>query len=94
MRISTDEIRPTRVTIYNTATTDANWTAVQTGLTDVVTWKLSERDGGSFNYCFDGVGTTYMTTYGAIQRDTILSAIYVQRTDATNINMQLEIWKP
>ena len=94
MRVSTDEIRPTRVTIYNTATAGAGWTAVATGLRDVATWRLSERSGTEFRYCFDGVGATYMTSYGLIQRDTAISAVYVQRVGAVDITMELECWQP
>jgi len=94
MRVSTDEIRPTKVTIYNQATAGAGWTAVATGLTNVASWKLVERDGNAFRYCFDGVGATYMTNYGAIQRDTAITAIYVQRTGGTDITMECEIWTP
>ena len=94
MRVSTDEIRPGKVTIYNVATAGAGWMAIATGLTNVATWKLTERDGSAFNYCYDGVGTTYMTSYGVIQRDTVITAIYAQRTAGVDINLQLEIWQP
>ena len=86
------QIRPATVTIYNVATTDANWTTIASGLTGVLSWKLTEKDGNAFHYCFDGVGATYMTSFGALQRDTEITAIYAERTGATNINLQLEIW--
>ena len=84
--------RPSTVTIINVATTDANWTAIATGLTNVLAWKLCERNGNAFHYCFDGVGTTYVTSYGVIQRDTEITAVYAKRTGATDINLQLEVW--
>lgn len=90
--MSTIPIRPTTVTIINVATTDANWTAVATGLSGVLAWKLTEASGAAFHYCFDGVGATYMTSYGSLQRDSEIMVVYVKRTGATNINVQLEIW--
>lgn len=90
--LATIAIRPTTVTIYNVATTDANWTTIASGLTGVLSWKLCERSGTEFHYCFDGVGTTYMTTYGLIQRDTAITAVYVKRPAGVNINLQLEVW--
>lgn len=86
-------IRPSTVTIYNVSTTDAAWTAVATGLTDVLSWKLKEKSGASFNYAFAAAPATYMTSNGeALQRDIDISAVYVQRTGATNVDMQLEVW--
>lgn len=90
--LSTASIRPSSVTILNVSTADANWTAIATGLSNVLSWKLTEKSGNAFHYCFDGVGTTYMTSYGSLQRETDISAIYVKRTAAVNADMQLEIW--
>jgi len=90
--MATVPIRPATVTIYNVATTDALWTAVAVGLTGVLSWKLTERSGRAYDYCFDGVGATYVTSYGSLQRDTEITAVYIRRRDATDINAQLEIW--
>lgn len=84
--------RPTTVVIYNVSTSGAGWQAIASGLEGVLAWKLTEKSGNAFRYCFDGVGTTYVTSYGAIQRDTAITAIYVQRTAATDIDLELEIW--
>ena len=87
------QIRPSTCTIYNVSTTTANWTAIASGLTNVLSWKLKEKDGDEFDYCFDGVGTTYMTSLGeSLQRETDIAAVYVKRRGSTNINMQLEVW--
>ena len=90
--LATIPIRPATVIIYNVSTADANWTAIGSGLFNVLSWKLTEKNGNAFHYCFDGVGATYMTSYGSLQRDTEISAIYVKRTGATNIDLQLEVW--
>jgi hypothetical protein len=91
--MSVVSIRPATPVITEVATTDANWTVIATGLTGVLAWKLTERDGNAFDYCFDnGVAGTSVRSYGAIQRDTALSAVYVKRTGGTDINMQLEYW--
>jgi len=86
-------IRPSTVTIINTPTTDANWTAVATGLTNVLAWKLTEESGNAFDYAFVLAPTAYMTSYGDLQRDTEISAIYVRRRSATNLAMQFEYWQ-
>ena len=91
--LGTLPIRPSTCTIINIATTDANWTEVATGLTGVLCWKLKDREGQEFDYCFDGVGTTYMTSLGeALQRETEITKVYVKRRGTTNLNMQLEYW--
>jgi len=88
------QIRPATVTIYNVSTAGAGWTAVATGLTGVLSWKLVEKNGNpnGFDYCFDGVGATYMTCFGELQRDTEITTIYVRRKTATDLDMQLEVW--
>lgn len=84
--------RPTTVVIYNTPTTDANWTAIATGLSGVLAWRMSEAGAQAFDYAFIASPTTYMTAYGAIQRDTEITAIYARRKGANNITLQLEVW--
>ena len=84
-------IRPTTTTIYNVATTDADWTTVATGLTNVLAWRLVEKSGNDFYYCYDGTGTTYMTGFGWVSKETAITAIHVKRTGASNINAQLEV---
>lgn len=85
-------ISPSTVTIYNTSTVGAGWTLVQGGLTDVISWKMNERTGQAFRYAYVPAPATYMTAFGALQRDTSLSAIYVQRIGAVNLDMELEVW--
>lgn len=64
-----------------------------TGLSGVLSWRLSEKSGNAFDYCFDnGAGGTSVRAYGPLVRDTEISAIYVKRTGATDIDMELEIW--
>ena len=81
------------VTIYNVATTDATWTALATGLTNVIMWRLSERTGLDFRYAFVAAPTAYSTCFGSNGYVlTAISAIYIQRPAATNVNGQLEVW--
>ena len=91
--ISTFIIRPTTPTILNVATTDGNWTAIATGLTDVLEWRLSERSGADFYFAFVASPSTYATAYGWVGGSTEISSIYVQRTGSTNINLELLYWK-
>lgn len=88
--------RPTTVNLYNVAVSTDNWTRVPTTgttLSDVLSWKLRERDGEEFDYAFEASPTPYMTTFGELQRDTEISAIWVKRRGSVTLNMQLEVWK-
>ena len=85
-------IRPSTVTIYNVATAGAGWTEIAAGLTGVLSWKLTEELGTEFDYAFVAAPATYMTSYGDLQRDTALTALYVRRRGGVDINLQLEVW--
>lgn len=85
-------IRPSTVTIYNVPTTDANWTAVATGLTGVLGWRLSERGGADFHFAFTAAPAAYATAFGWMGADTEITDIYVKRPGSTDINAQLIIW--
>ncbi len=92
--LGVEETRPATPTIYNTVVNTNNWTAIASGLTDVLAWVLNEQAGQEFDYCFDGIGTTYMTSLGApVEEDTDISVIYVKRRSAVTLNMQLECWQ-
>jgi len=85
-------IRPSTPTIYNVATADANWTAVATGLTDVLAWRLSEASGADFDFAFVAAPATFATAFGWIGDQSDISDLYVRRKGATNINAQLIVW--
>ena len=85
-------IRPSTVTIVNKSTSGSGWTAVTTGLTGVLAWKLNEKNRNTFRYAYESSPSTFMTAFGSIQRDTDISAVYVKRIGGTNIDMELEIW--
>lgn len=88
------ETPPTTPVIYNKVTTDANWTAITTGLSDIRCWRLRERTGLPFYWSYTSSPTTYMTNLGGeiIEADTEISAIYVKRTASTDITVELEVW--
>jgi len=91
--LSVIPVRPTTVTIVNVSTAGAGWTQVVAGLVGVLTWRLSEKSGQKFDYCYDnGAGGTSVRCYGVLQRDTDLSTIYVKRTGAIDLDMELEYW--
>ena len=86
---------PSTVVIYNVSTTDATWTRIPTAgtdLTNVIYWRLSERDGQDFYYAFVAAPSTYATGFGMIERHSEITAIWVQRPSANNLNMQLSVW--
>ena len=84
-------IRPTTTTIFNVSTTDASATTIASGLTGVLAWRLTEKNGNDFYYFYDGVGTTFVTGFGWVSKETAITAIYVKRPGASNVNMQLEV---
>ena len=90
--VAVKQIRPATVQIVNVSTTTGNWTAVATGLTGILAWKLNEKNGRTFRYAFSSAPAAYMTSFGPIQRDTEITAVYVQRPTATDLDMELELW--
>lgn len=87
--------RPTTPVIYNVSTTDATATRIPTAgtnLSNVLKWKLAERDGNDFYYAFESGMATYMTGFGMVTDDTEITAIWVKRTGSENINVQLLAW--
>ena len=87
--------KPSTVAVYNVATTDATWTRIPTAgttLTNVVYWKLTERDGNDFYYAYEAAPSAFVTGFGYVSFNTEISAIWVQRPAGDNINMQLEIF--
>lgn len=79
-------------TIVNVSTTTGAWTLVASGLSDIFSWRLSERGGNDFRYAFVAAPTAYATGFGWVSDNTPLTAIYVQRPTATNVNMELIHW--
>jgi hypothetical protein len=90
--LAIEQIRPATPVIINVSTAGAGWTAIATGLTGVLSWKLNERSGRTFRYAFEAAPAAYMTSFGPLQRDTGITEIYVQRPAATDLDMELEIW--
>lgn len=85
-------IRPSTPTFYNVNLTDNNWTAIATGLTGVLSWRLSEASGKDFLFAFVAVPTTQATAFGWISESSDIAAIYAKRKDTATNNMELLIW--
>jgi hypothetical protein len=84
---------PSTSTMVVVTTADANWTAVITGLSNVMYWKANEQDGNNFRYAYVAVpGVNYCTAFGMLEKETALEALYVQRIGATNVSIALEYW--
>ena len=94
--LSMAALRPSTVVIVNKAINDGAWTEVATGLTGVLSWKLSERSGNAFEYAYVAAPATYMTAYGPLQRDTEITQVYVRKVGGLgdNLTMELETWSP
>lgn len=80
-------------TIINVTTSDANWTALTTGQTSILSWRVSERAGSDFYLAFEAAPTTYITVFGVMQDNTEITNIYIKRTGTANITVELLIWK-
>ena len=82
-------------TITSVATTTANWTAVATGLSNVLQWRLSELNGNDFYYAYVAApGDNFNVGFGWISYQAPLSALYVKRTGGDDITVKLEYWAP
>lgn len=83
------DFRPATQTIYNVSIATDDWTAIATGLTNVLSWRLSERAGQDFYFAFVAIPTTYMTAFGWIADQSEITQIYAKRTSAVTLNMEL-----
>jgi len=85
-------VKPSTATIYNQAINNDNWTAIATGLTDVLEWRMSERAGQDFYFAFEAAPTNYCTAFGWAGGQQSIGAIYAKRKNATVNNLELLIW--
>lgn len=83
------DLRPSVQTIYNVTISDDNWNAIATGLTNVLSWRLSERAGQDFYVAFVSAPTTYITAFGWLADQTEITAVYVKRISAVTLNLEL-----
>jgi len=86
-------VRPTTPTIVNEAIADDLWHAVATGLTNVLEWRLSERNGNDFYFAFEAAPATYATAFGWVGGQTGISAIYAKRKNAVANTIELLYWE-
>ena len=85
--------RPTTPTISTLTTTNGNWVALATGLTNLLQWKISELNGNDFHYAFVvAPGNNFSVGFGWVEQNTAPSAIYVKRPGSSNITLKLERW--
>lgn len=85
---------PTTPTISTVTTTDANWTAVATGITGMLVWRLTELVGGDFHYAYEAApGNNFQVGFGWVSYNTCPSAIYIKRPGSTNITIKFEKWE-
>ncbi len=80
-------------TISSVATTDGSWTVIETGLTDIVKWRLSELNGNPFHYAYVAApGDNFNVGFGWVSYETAPTAIYVKRPGSSNITIKFEKW--
>ena len=92
--LATIEARPSTPTITSVTTSDANWTALGTNLTDVLKWRISELTGDDIHYAYVAApGSNFSVGFGWVSMDTSISNIYFKRPAGNNITVKLEIWK-
>lgn len=86
-------IRPTTPTITTVTTANANWTALATGLTDVLTWRISELNGDNVHYAYVvAPGNNFSVAFGWVSMHTSPTNIYIKRPAGDNITVKLETW--
>lgn len=93
--LATAEIRPSDggVTITSQTLNDANWTALATGLSGVVKWRISELNGDDFYYAYtNNPGDNFMVGWGWVSYDTDISQIYVKKPSGTSRTLKFERW--
>lgn len=91
--MAVSSVKPSTPTIYNQAINNDNWTAIASGLTDVLEWRLSERAGQDFYFAFEAAPATYCTAFGWVGGQHSIAAVYAKRKNATTNNLELLIWK-
>jgi hypothetical protein len=91
--MAVNSVKPSTAIIYNSAINNDNWTAIATGLTDVLEWRMSERAGQDFYFAFEAAPTDYCTAFGWVGGQHNISAIYAKRKNSTANNIELLIWK-
>jgi len=88
--------RPTTPVIYNVATNSTTWVRVPatgTTLSKVLAWRLSLENGDQFDFAYVSSPTAYVTSYGVVQRDTEISAVYARLpAGGAATKYQLEVW--
>jgi hypothetical protein len=90
--MAVNTVKPSTATIYNQAINNDNWTAIATGLTDVLEWRMSERAGQDFYFAFGAAPATYATAFGWVGGQQSIGAIYAKRKNAVANNIELLIW--
>ena len=84
---------PSTGTITTQSVSVGVWTAMATGLTNIISWELVSRNGNAFRYAFEDNPTHYRTNDGSgVGKDTAITALYVY-LETTADTMELEYWK-
>lgn len=86
-------VRASTPTIVNVSTTNGNWTKIADGLTDILSWRLVEKNGNDFYFAFQDNPTDFVTGFGWVGESTSLSEIWVKRPSTNNVDLQLLVWK-
>ena len=83
---------PSTGTIINKSISASTWTAVATGLENIISWELIDRNNNDFRYAFKDNPSTYRSNDGSgVGKDTALTDLYVWCSNATVF--ELEFWK-
>lgn len=91
--ISMVPIRGSTPTIVNEAISDDNWHTIAAGLTDVLSWRLSERSGADFYVAYEAAPATYDIAFGWISEQSSPALIAVKRKNTATNNISLTYWK-
>lgn len=79
--------------ISSTALSTDNWTIVASGLTGVVSWRLSELGGNDFYYAFVlAPGDNFSVAFGWVAQGSGVTNIYAKRVGSNTLTIKAEVW--
>lgn len=85
---------PKAPTITTVTTTTANWTALITGKSKIVMWRIAELNGNDIHYAYKAVpGDNFSVAFGWESQNTSPTAIYIKRPAGDNITVKIEYWE-
>ena len=80
------------VTIFNKTISNDSFNEVTSGLSNVVSWRLSLRSGNDFSYAFVAAPSVHATAFGWAADVTPIAEIHVKRVESQTEIAELVVW--